>query len=314
MKKRYLFLTILLSAVMLSGCGDTQGKSVATVQEIPIETVAQSTEDTQEDEVFSMPEEETAAFEDITVEVNGDKGSILVGTIGAPFTELLTQARIMLAKEGRDVQIKYYEDSAQLTADVLSGVLDAHLFAHQTYVDSYNDVNKTELVCVTPVCYEVYGIYSKLNTDLTKISGATVALPQEAEKKARALLFLQDLNWITLNDNAGMTAILEDIVSNDKNLQFTEFTQETLETVTEESDYCIVGADTAIVCGLDVQDDSIRTETSNSISAQIFATVLVTTPEKAEDENVQALAKALVSEEMTTYVQDTYKGALQLMK
>lgn len=310
MKKKVLLPLLAVICMVFAGCKNAEDEKVLEVVEIPIEEGNESTESA----VIAGAEPESVIFEDIEVEVNGDRGSILVGTTGAPFTELLTQAKILLAGDGWNLQIKYYDNYEQLNADVLNGVVDAHFFAHQTYIDSFNDVNKTMLTCVAPVCYEVYGIYSELNQDLTKIPGATIALPAEAEKKARALLFMQDLGWITLAEDVGMTAIMEDIEVNDKNLQFKEYSQETLMDVIKESDYCIVGADTAIVNGLDVEDDAIRTETKNSISAGIYATLLVSTQEKAEDVRLKALAETLASDEMKEYVSDTYKGALDLMR
>lgn len=317
MKKSYFLQAILAGCIFFAGCGSTENGKVAVVQEIPIESSVESTENTIQEafgEVSADATQTTEVSEDIEAEVNGNKGSILVGTVGVPYTELLTQAKLQLAKEGWDLQIKYYEDYKKLNEDVLNSVLDAHLFAHRTYIDSYNDVNKTELVGVTPVCYEVYGIYSKLNEDLTNADGAVIGLPQEAEKKARALLFLHDLGWITLKENRGMTTTMDDVETNNRNLQFSEYTQETLMSVMDESDYCIIGADSATVGGLDIEDDVIRAETAGSTGADVYAALLVTTQEKSAEEKIQVLADALVSEEMTEYVCDTYKGALQLMR
>ena len=317
MKKRVLLPILAMFCMAFAGCGNAESEKVLEVVEIPIEEKFESTESaviTESETSLAEPEQESVVFEDIEVEVNGEKGTILVGTTGAPFTELLTQAKIKLAQDGWDLQIKYYDDYGQLNADVLSGALDAHLFAHQTYIDSYNDVYKTELVGVTPICYEVYGIYSKLNNDLTGANGAVIGLPQEDEKKARALLLLHDLGWITLKENRGMTTTMEDVETNNMNLEFAEYTQETLMSVMDESDYCIIGADTAIVGGLDVEDDVIRAETAGSTGADVYAALLVTAQEKSEDEKIQVLADALVSEEMKEYVCDTYKGALQLMR
>lgn len=319
MKKRYLVQAVLISCLLIAGCSVAQEENTVSVREIPIEADYENKENaestnTQQESLPLILEPESTVFEDIEVEVNGNKGSLLVGTTGAPFTELLTQAKLQLAKDGWDLQIKYYDDIKKMNEDVLNAVLDAHLFAHHTYVESYNEVNKADLVCVAPICYEVYGVYSKLNEDLTNISGAMIALPAEAEKKARALLFMQDLGWITLKADAGMTALIEDIEINDKNLQFAEYTQETLAGTMDESDYCIIGADTAIVNGLSVEDDAIRTETKNDASAGLYATLLVTGQEKAEDSGIRILADALASDTMKEYVSDTYKGALELMR
>lgn len=318
MKKRYLLQAVLIGCMIFAGCGTSEKEAVASVEEIPIEIntevveSAESVENTESEDVIAAMDQESTAFEDIEIEVKGDKGTILVGTTGTPYTELLTQAKLQLAEEGWDLQIKYYDDYAKLNEDVLNSVLDAHLFAHQTYMDSYNDVNKTELVSIAPVCYETYGIYSKLNGDLTKVSGATIALPQEAEKIARALLFMQEIGWITLKGDRGMTTIMEDIEENSMDIQFAEYTSDSLADALDNNDYCIIGADTAIVSGFSVEDDAIRTETKDSISAGIYATILVTTQEKAEDAGLQLLADALVSDITAEYVSDTYKGAIEL--
>ncbi len=319
MKKGYLLQVLLAGCIVFAGCGPVEHETVAAVEEIPIEISteeAESTESIEETEpkdYFAAIEQESTVFEDIEVEVKGEKGTIRVGTTGVPFTELLTQAKLQLAEDGWDLQIQYYDDYAKLSEDVLNSVLDAHLFAHQTYIDSYNDVNKTELVSVASVCYEVYGVYSKNRDDLAGITDATVALPAEAERKARALLFMHELGWITLKEDAGMTVILDDIEVNKRNLQFSEYTADTLAGALDENDYCIIGADTAIVGGLSVEDDAIRTEGKNSVSAGIYATVLVTTQEKAEDAGLKLLADALASDITAEYVADTYEGALELL-
>lgn len=314
MKRRYLLKAFLISCILLAGCGATESESMVQVRELPIEESPESTENLEQETVPAVAGSEIKMFEDMKVEVNGNEGVILVGTTGAPYTELLTQAKIKLAEDGWDLQIKCYDNVEKLNEDVLNADLDAHLFAHQTYIDSYNYVNKTELISVAPVCYEVYGVYSKLNDDLTSVDGAVIALPQEAEKKARALLFMHDLGWIVLQEGVGMTAILEDIIENEKNLQFTEYTQETFASTLGESDYCIVGGDMAIINGLSVEDDAIRTETENGLSAGIYATVVATSQEKAEDIKMKVLVDVLASEEIKEYVRDTYRGALGLMR
>ena len=63
-----------------------------------------------------------------------------------------------------------------------------------------------------------------------------------------------------------------------------------------------------------MEDDAIRSETKNSLSAGIFATLLVTTNEKAEEAKMQMLTDVLLSDSMKEYVSDTYKGALELMR
>lgn len=310
MKRRNWILTVLIIGFLAVGCGNTDSGEVAVVEEIPIE---QEAENVQEGSAESTAIAEAESAEEPEVEVNGEKGTITIGTTGAPFTELLTQAKIQLAKSGWDLQIEKYEDYQKMNEDVLNGTLDAHLFAHQTYIDSYNNMNGTNLTAVDKVSYEVYGVYSEVNQDLTKIlTKSKIGIPADDTRKARALLFMQDMGWIVLKENVGMTAIVEDIAENTKELQFVEYTPETIPQVMAETDYCIIGADMAIAAGLDVEEAVLKSEKSWHDSAKIFASLLVSTEENVESEKLSVLKQALKSDTTKEYVEETYKGALAL--
>ena len=49
-----------------------------------------------------------------------------------------------------------------------------------------------------------------------------IAVPNDTTNEARALLLLQDLGYITLDENAGITATIKDITENPYNLSFKE--------------------------------------------------------------------------------------------
>lgn len=298
MKRKYTGIFLMTVAVILfSGCANkAENQGLQADSPIIIE------------ETFSQEE---AVEPEIVVE--GNKGTITIGTIGAPYDELLMQAKIILAKEGWDVQIKTYTDHSKINEDVLSGTIDAHLFAHQTYLDSYNDVNGTTMTTVSPVCFEKYGIYSALNDDLTNVStGVTIGIPAEDTKKAKALLFLEELGYITLKENVGLTAILEDIVENPHNVQFVEYTSETAEEVLNQTDYCVMGANQAILAGLEPHKEVIKEENAQMDSARSMAALLVTNAEQVENEKLLILMETLRSEDVQKYVEDTYKGAVGL--
>lgn len=328
MKKRSLIPILLIIGSLIAGCADNEAGQSAMVEELPIEQetkgvsndlsvekeTAQSGKEEFVDET-ALYETKKEPYEEVDVEIEGDKGIITVGTTGAPYTELLTQVKIQLAKDGWDVRIEKYDDYQKMNEDVLNGTLDAHLFAHQTYIDSYNDVNGTNLVAVDKISYEVYGIYSVLNQDLTQVSGgAAIGIPQDAARKARALLFMQDIGWITLKEEVGITAILDDITENPKNLQFKEYTQDTISQVMNETEYCVIGADMAIVAGLDPEKSVLKTETDSCDSVEAFVSLLITSEENMQQEKIRVLAAALKSAQIKTYVEETYRGALAVYK
>lgn len=325
--KKLAGIVLLSGGVLFSGCGSKetqQTDAMVTTQTEVTGTMEETGSDVKETVENSAEEDRNTAAEtteaataktDETTEAKesaevGSAGIITVGTTGAPYTELLTQAKLLLAKEGWDVQIQIYTDYNKMNEDVRNGTLDAHLYAHQAYLDSYNDVNASELTSVANICYEKYGIYSILNADLTNInSGAVVALPEDDTRKARALLYLEDLGYIRLKEGVGIFAILDDIVENPEKIEFTEYSQDTLKEVLQTADYCVIGADQAILAGLEPEKEVLKEEEPWSGSAKTMATLLVTTPEKANDEKLRLLEEAIKSEETQKYMEDTYKGA-----
>ena len=139
--------------------------------------------------------------------------------------------------------------------------------------------------------------------------GAALGLPAEATKQAKALLFLSEVGYLTLKEGVGLTAILEDVTENPYNLEFVEYTENNAKEVLHQADYCVMGADEAILAGLQPHKEVLLEETPQMHSAQSMAALLVTTPENVENEKLLILIKVLQSEEMQKYVEDTYKGA-----
>ena len=125
---------------------------------------------------------------------------------------------------------------------------------------------------------------------------------------------LQDLGYLTLKDGAGLTATLEDITDNPKNIRFLEYAQDTLTDVLQTADYCVVGSDFAILAGLDPKKDVLSEMNAQTKSADAIMIQLVTTEDKADSDAVRLLEKTLKSDEVCRFIEDTYKGALGTWK
>lgn len=306
MKRKIMKTGILLGVCLcMTACKKESESVVLQVEEIKLE----KTETAPAEEEAKSGEETEVSPADI-LDGQEVQGSIRVGTTGIPYSELLTQAKILLAKEGWDLDVITYEDPALLNQDVLDQTLDAHLFAHETYLESYNDVQGTELMTITPVIYEKYGIYSKSNDDLTNYTeGAAVGIPAEETGQAKALSFLRDLGYLSLKEGIGLTASVEDIIEDTYDIRFTEYTQDTVSKCLEECDYLIMGGDQAILAGLEPHKDTLAEETPQMESAKLLAAFLVTTPENAESEKIRMLEEALCSETIKQYVKEYYKEA-----
>ena len=133
-----------------------------------------------------------------------------------------------------------------------------------------------------------------------------IAIPNDTTNEARALLLLQDNGIITLKDGAGITATIQDIAENPKNIEFKEVEAAQLPNVLQDVDYAIINSNYALPAGLNPVEDSLLIEGSSSAYGNILAV-------KEGNENepkIKALVAALTSQKVADFIAETYGGAV----
>ena len=78
----------------------------------------------------------------------------------------------------------------------------------------------------------------------------TIAIPNDTTNEARVLLLLEDLGYITLKNDAGITATILDIEENPYNIEFKEVEAAQLPNVLSDVDYAVINSNYAIEAGL----------------------------------------------------------------
>lgn len=134
----------------------------------------------------------------------------------------------------------------------------------------------------------------------------SIAIPNDTTNEARALLLLEDLGYIKLKDNAGITATVLDITENPHNIEFKEVEAAQLPNTLRDVDYAIINSNYAIDAGLNPTKDSLASEGSASAYSNILAV-------KEGNENkdiIKALAAALKSKDVKDYIEKEYDGAV----
>lgn len=243
-----------------------------------------------------------------------DAVTIKVGANITPHSEILEQAKPILAKQGINLEIIKIEDSVTPNTGLVEGSLDANFFQHQPYLDDFNAENGTDLVSVGAVHYEPFGIYAGKTKSLDTLpDGATVAVPNNTTNEARALLLLQQEGLLTLKDGVDIKATVNDIVSNPKNLKFKEIAPEQLVKSLPDVDVAVINGNYAMEGGLKVKD-ALAVESDQSIAAKTYANILVVRKKDENNEAIKKLIKVLQSEEIRTYIENTYDGAVVPIK
>ncbi len=292
-KSLYVLTAALLAAGALTACS---GNSAAptTAAQTEAETSAEA----------SAAEETTAA------EAAGELQDIIVGATPAPHAEILNAVKDVLKEEGYNLVIKEYTDYVQPNLALESGDLDANYFQHKPYLDQFNAEKGTDLVSAAAVHYEPFGIYAGKSDSLENLAdGAQIAVPNDVSNEARALLLLADNGLIELKEGVGLEATKNDIVKNDKNFKIVEVEAAQLPRSLGDVDIAVINGNYAIEAGLKVSE-ALSVEDAKSTAATLYSNIVAVRAGEESTEKTAALVKALTSETVKKFMEDTYDGAV----
>lgn len=248
-----------------------------------------------------------------TPSAGSQEGEVKVIKIGAsptPHAEILAEAAKILEAQNIKLEIVEYSDYVQPNLALGSNDLDANFFQHQPYLDSFNADNKLNLVSVGTVHYEPLGIYAGKTAALADIpENAVIGIPNDESNGARALLLLESVGIIELDPEAGLLATKLDIVSNPKNVEIVELNAEQVSISLQDLDFGVINGNFAILAGLDV-NSALAKEEADSLAAETYANVLVINGDVGSTPEIEALVEALKSEDVKTFIANSYNGAV----
>ena len=241
------------------------------------------------------------------------KSTLKVGASITPHAEILKEAAKLLEKEGIILEVVEYTDYVQPNIAVEDGSLNANYFQHVPYLNTFNAEKNTHVVSVGAIHYEPFGIYPgrvKALADLPE--GAVIGVPNDGSNETRALLLLQQEGIIKLKDgiDASSNATKLDIVENPKNIEIVEMEAAQISKALEDLDFGVINGNYALQAGLNAGTDALAVEDASGSGAQTYANVLCVKEGNEKNANVQALFKALTSEEIKTFINNTYSGAV----
>lgn len=239
------------------------------------------------------------------------KGTITIAASATPHAEILEEAAKILAEQGWDLEVTVFDDYVQPNLVVESGEIDANYFQHIPYLDEFNAEQGTHLVNVGGIHYEPFGIYPGTKSSLDDLEeGDVIAVPNDTTNEARALLLLEANGIIKLKDGAGLTATVNDIEENPKNIKIQELEAAQVSRVKDEVAFVVLNGNYALEAGFSVAKDSVAYETSDSEAAKTYVNVIAVKEGNENNEGIKALVEVLKSDEIKQYINDTYDGAV----
>lgn len=233
--------------------------------------------------------------------------TLKVGASPSPHAKILEHVKPALEKEGVNLEIVEFTDYVLPNTQVDSKEIDANFFQHKPYLDNEIKERKLDLESVIAVHVEPLGAYSKTITSVDELKdGAVVAIPNDPSNAGRALTLLSKNGVIKLEDETKLEATAKDIVENPKNLEFKEVEAAMLPRMLDELDLAVINTNYALEAGLDPTKDALFIEDKENP----YANLLVARPDNKDSDAIQKLAKALTSEDVKTFIEEEYKGAV----
>lgn len=290
MKKTLTFLLIGLLFVMLAACG---------------------TSDEEENQTGGEETEENTAEQENGETADEELTEIVVGASSVPHAEILEVAAPLLEEEGINLEIEIYQDFVFPNDDLDGEILDANYFQHIPYLETTMEEKGYDFVNLGAIHIEPMGIYSgEISTVDDVTEGTVVIMSNSVSDHGRILSLLEREGLITLDENVDeVDAQISDIVENPLNLEFDaevdpgllpEFYQR------EEGALVAINTNYAIEAGLTPEEDAVILEETDSPYVNVVAA-------RAEDENneaLQTLVDVLRSEEIQTFIEEEYEGAV----
>ncbi len=241
---------------------------------------------------------------------SNDDTTITVGATSVPHGEILEAARPLIEDAGYNLQIEIFEDYTLPNKALQNGDLDANYYQHLPFLENEENQFGYDFESVASIHVEPIRIYSKKYTTIDEIEpGSTILISNSVSDQSRILALLEQNGLITFKAGTDSKfATFDDIEENKLDLQFDyDYDPAILSKVYEngEGDLVAINTNFALAAGIDTSE-SIISESEESD----YANILVVKSEDADSDKTQVLIDALTSEQVRTFIEDTYDGAV----
>ncbi|SFF55402.1 D-methionine transport system substrate-binding protein [Halobacillus alkaliphilus] len=234
------------------------------------------------------------------------KDTIRFGATSGPYSDMVTKAIAPLLEEkGYKVTNKEFTDYVQPNKALANGDIDANLFQHKIFLDSFKEEHELELSEVIIVPTAPMGLYSNKFEDVQSIEeGSTVGVPNDPTNLARTLIVLEDEKLVTISDDVDpLRASLKDIEENPKNLEFVEVEAGQLPRLIDSEDLAAVPGNYALAAGMDLTNALALEEMPDDYRNRVAVKT-----EDLEKPFVKDIKEVIQSEEFEKIINEEFKG------
>lgn len=302
-KTAIILITICLSAIAVTGCGNKSDTKTGGTTQSDTATVS-------EDRSADRPADtDTGAGEEEETKVTGGKLRVLV--IPGANKQIMDQAARIMAEEGVTLEIDdTYSDYFMQNFLVENGDYDCNYFQHIDYLESFNRKQDLDLVSVGGVHIEPLAIYPGTKRDLNELSdNDTIVIPADETNQSRALMLLQEAGIISVS-RSGDYASVSDITGRKNNVQINLSEAQRIPEQSNEAAFLVMNGDVARRMLYTVNMDALYAERADAPEVQRYVNVIATTRDRSTDPSILRLVEVLQSDQIAEYINDNYAGSI----
>jgi len=230
-----------------------------------------------------------------------------ISTVSVPHAEILEVIQDDLEAEGVVLEWSILSDGIQSNQQTADGQFDANFFQHTPYLEQVNEDSDLDLVEVTGVHIEPFGVYSETLDSIDDLpEDAKISIPKDPVNFSRALELFAANNIIELDEKITSDYTLQDITENEKNIEFTAVDSELLVHSLADVDAAAINTNYALEGDFKPLEDALIIEGNESP----YVNILVARPDNADDEAIQKLKEQLHSDKVKEFIEEEYNGAV----
>jgi D-methionine transport system substrate-binding protein len=233
---------------------------------------------------------------------------IRVGVTPGAQAQIMDEVRRVAATHGLALDVVVFDKPGTIDAALAAKQIDAASFEDAPSLDTQRKQHDYALTGVATTVTFPVALYSRKLANLGQLQrGATIAIPDDREGAARALILLQNYTLITFKDSAGLHATTHDITSNRLNLQIRQLPRARLFDSLNSVAFAVIDSDEAARAGLYPARDSIGLEDARSP----FANVLTVRDGDRSQTWVSQLVSAYHSDDVAHFILTRYQDSVR---
>ena len=244
--------------------------------------------------------------------------TIKVGATPVPHAEILDNiVKEVLAEDGWSLETVVFSDYVLPNTSLEEGELDANYFQTLGYMNQQNSDAGLHLTAVAGVHIEPMGIYSEKFSSLADLpDGATIGIPNDPDNGARGLdLLVQKGLLVSKGDfgtdpNYNEDSLTNDAEANPHGYVITPLEAASLPLSLPDLDAATINGNYALEAELPSKYPALDIESFDAETTVKRTNFLVVKDGNQESEKTKALIKALQSDKVQKYIDETYKGAV----